>query len=136
MVQGGAQALSRSLFASMIPRHKSSEFFGFFGVFEKFAGMAGPAVFAFMILATSFRQSVLPLEVMARANGTLQAMSGVLLPLGALTAGVLATLLSVTAGIWIGMIGGLVAILPLLRRAIAELSSMPSEGELPDESGA
>jgi UMF1 family MFS transporter len=29
MVQGGTQALSRSLFASMIPRHKSSEFFAF-----------------------------------------------------------------------------------------------------------
>ena len=37
-VQGGSQALSRSLFASMIPRYKSSEFFGFFSVFEKFAG--------------------------------------------------------------------------------------------------
>ena len=60
MVQGGAQALSRSLFASMIPRHKSSEFFGFFGVFEKFAGIAGPAVFALMILATgSSRNAIL-----------------------------------------------------------------------------
>jgi UMF1 family MFS transporter len=45
-VQGGSQALSRSLFARMIPRHKSSEYFGFFSVFEKFAGIAGPAVFA------------------------------------------------------------------------------------------
>jgi MFS transporter, UMF1 family len=45
-VQGGSQALSRSLFARMIPRHKSSEFFGFFSVFEKFSGIAGPAVFA------------------------------------------------------------------------------------------
>ncbi|HVG70141.1 MAG TPA: MFS transporter [Vicinamibacterales bacterium] len=45
LVQGGAQALSRSLFARMIPRHKSSEFFGFFSVFEKFAGIAGPAIF-------------------------------------------------------------------------------------------
>ena len=35
MVQGGTQALSRSMFASMIPRHKSSEFFAFFGVFER-----------------------------------------------------------------------------------------------------
>ena len=59
MVQGGAQALSRSLFASMIPRHKSSEFFGFFGVFEKFAGIAGPAVFAFMILATGSSRSAI-----------------------------------------------------------------------------
>ncbi len=52
MVQGGSQALSRSLFASMVPKHKSSEFFGFFGVFEKFAGIVGPGVFAVMILVT------------------------------------------------------------------------------------
>ena len=46
LVQGGSQALSRSLFARMIPKHKSSEYFGFFSVFEKFAGVAGPMVFA------------------------------------------------------------------------------------------
>jgi len=51
-VQGGSQALSRSLFAAMIPRHKSSEFFGFFAVFEKFAGIIGPLVFASMVGAT------------------------------------------------------------------------------------
>jgi len=45
LVQGGGQALSRSLFARMIPSHKSSEFFGFFSVFEKFAGIAGPVLF-------------------------------------------------------------------------------------------
>lgn len=45
LVQGGVQALSRSLFASMIPRHKSSEFFGLFAVFEKFAGIVGPGIF-------------------------------------------------------------------------------------------
>ena len=48
-VQGGSQALSRSLFARMIPKHKSSEYFGFFAVFEKFAGIAGPAVFALSV---------------------------------------------------------------------------------------
>ncbi|HKE84304.1 MAG TPA: MFS transporter [Vicinamibacterales bacterium] len=53
-VQGGSQALSRSLFARMIPKEKSSECFGFFAVFEKFAGIAGPAVFAASI---SFFQS-------------------------------------------------------------------------------
>ena len=45
-VQGGSQALSRSMFARMIPLAKSSEYFGFFSVFEKFAGIAGPALFA------------------------------------------------------------------------------------------
>jgi UMF1 family MFS transporter len=49
MVQGGTQALSRSLFATMIPRHKSGEFFGFFSVFSKFAGIFGPLLFAAVI---------------------------------------------------------------------------------------
>ena len=52
LVQGGTQALSRSLFASMIPRHKSSEFFAFFSVFERYAGVLGPAVFALVVSYT------------------------------------------------------------------------------------
>jgi UMF1 family MFS transporter len=40
-VQGGTQALSRSLFATLVPRHKSGEFFGFFGVIERFSGIMG-----------------------------------------------------------------------------------------------
>jgi MFS transporter, UMF1 family len=60
MVQGGTQALSRSLFASMIPTHKSGEFFGFFSVFEKFAGIFGPLIFAGAIAATgSSRNAIL-----------------------------------------------------------------------------
>jgi UMF1 family MFS transporter len=59
-VQGGTQALSRSLFASMIPRHKSSEFFAFFGVFERYAGVLGPLMFASMVQATgSSRNAIL-----------------------------------------------------------------------------
>jgi UMF1 family MFS transporter len=59
-VQGGSQALSRSLFARMIPKHKSSEYFGFFSVFEKFAGVAGPAFFALSVsLFGSSRAAVL-----------------------------------------------------------------------------
>ena len=64
IVQGGSQALSRSLFARMIPKHKSSEYFGFFAVFEKFAGVAGPAVFAASIaLFGSSRAAVLSVIV-------------------------------------------------------------------------
>jgi MFS transporter, UMF1 family len=48
-VQGGTQALSRSLFASMVPKHKSGEFFGFYSVFEKFGGILGPLVFGIAI---------------------------------------------------------------------------------------
>ena len=74
MVQGGSQALSRSLFASMIPRHRSSEFFGFFGVFEKFAGIFGPAVFAVMIAVSgSSRSAILALIAFFLAGAALLA---------------------------------------------------------------
>jgi UMF1 family MFS transporter len=64
MVQGGSQALSRSLFARMIPKHKSSEYFGFFSVFEKFAGVAGPALFAVSVtIFGSSRSAVLSVVV-------------------------------------------------------------------------
>ena len=60
MVQGGTQAISRSLFASMIPKQQSGEFFGFFAVFEKFAGVFGPAIIAVVITLTgSTRLSLL-----------------------------------------------------------------------------
>lgn len=44
-VQGGSQALSRSLFGAMVPKEKSAEFFGFFSTSGKFAGIAGPLLF-------------------------------------------------------------------------------------------
>ena len=47
MVQGGAQALSRSLYGAMVPESKSAEFFGFFGVSSKFAAIIGPTIFAY-----------------------------------------------------------------------------------------
>ena len=55
LVQGGTQALSRSLFAVMIPKHRSGEFFGFFGVFDKFAGVLGSLV---MTLAATMTGSL------------------------------------------------------------------------------
>jgi UMF1 family MFS transporter len=60
LVQGGTQALSRSLFASMIPRARSSEFFGLFAIFEKFAGILGPVIFwAFSSMFGSSRPAIL-----------------------------------------------------------------------------
>jgi UMF1 family MFS transporter len=71
-VQGGTQALSRSLFASMIPREKSAEFFGFFAVVEKFAGIFGPALFAQVIALTgSSRAAILSVAGFFVVGGTL-----------------------------------------------------------------
>ena len=45
-VQGGSQALSRSLIGQLMPKSKTAEFYGFFSVSEKFNTVLGPLVFA------------------------------------------------------------------------------------------
>lgn len=50
-VLGGVQALSRSLYSSMIPEEASAEFFGFYSVFSKLSGI-GPLVFGAVSAAT------------------------------------------------------------------------------------
>jgi predicted MFS family arabinose efflux permease len=83
---------------------------------------------AHMILSTSFRQAMLHEDVMARANGMLQVMHGVLLPAGAALGAAIASAVSVTAAVWTGTILGLFAVLPLLRRNVLGLR-MPTRIE-------
>jgi MFS transporter, UMF1 family len=46
LVLGGSQAISRSLYASMVPVDAPAEFFGFYSVVNKFSAMGGPFLFA------------------------------------------------------------------------------------------
>jgi len=63
-VLGGNQALSRSLFASMIPRAASANFFGFFTVFHKLSAILGPLLFgALATLFGSARPAILAIAV-------------------------------------------------------------------------
>lgn len=64
VAQGGVQALSRSLFAQLIPKHRSSEFFGFYATSAKMAGILGPLLFGITSQLTgSSRFSILFLIV-------------------------------------------------------------------------
>jgi len=64
VVQGGSQALSRSLYASMSPKALSGEFFGFFSVMSKFSAIVGPLLFtAAVAVFGSSRPAVLGLIV-------------------------------------------------------------------------
>ena len=72
MVQGGSQALSRSLYASLCPKAKSGEFFGFYSVMEKFASIIGPLIFAFAAIAFgSSRPAILSLILLFILGGYL-----------------------------------------------------------------
>ena len=74
LVQGGVQSLSRSLFARIIPRSKTTEFFGFYNMVGKFASIIGPillAVVPFIFAGSSERDSVLVLVLLFVFGGYL-----------------------------------------------------------------
>lgn len=59
-VQGGTQALSRSLYGTMIPKAKTAEFYGFYGMSTRIGSFIGPFVFAVVSQTTgNSRYSVL-----------------------------------------------------------------------------
>ncbi len=63
--QGGVQALSRSLFAQLIPREKAGEYFGFFNLLGKFASFIGPALVAvFARFTGDARKTILSLLIL------------------------------------------------------------------------
>ncbi len=72
VVQGGSQALSRSLYASLSPASKSGEFFGLFGIMEKFSAIFGPIIFAAVAVSSgSSRPAVLSIVVFFVVGGYL-----------------------------------------------------------------
>jgi UMF1 family MFS transporter len=52
LVQGGIQALSRALYARLIPPERSGEFFGFYNMLGKFAAVLGPITVGWVAVAT------------------------------------------------------------------------------------
>jgi UMF1 family MFS transporter len=64
LVLGGSQALSRSLFAQMIPASREAEYFGFFEIAARGTSWMGPAVFGLVNqLVGSQRHAILSLIV-------------------------------------------------------------------------
>ncbi len=62
LIFGGSQAISRSLYSSLLPKDKSAEFFGFYAISSKFASIFGPLTFGLVAdLTGSARLSILAL---------------------------------------------------------------------------
>jgi UMF1 family MFS transporter len=65
LAQGGIQALSRSLYARMIPGNRTAEFFGFYNMLGKFAAVIGPVMMGWVgALSASPRTGILSLLVL------------------------------------------------------------------------
>jgi UMF1 family MFS transporter len=58
LVQGGIQALSRSYYARLIPRHRTAEYFGFYNMLGKFATIIGPSLMG--LVGLTVKRSLLP----------------------------------------------------------------------------
>lgn len=72
LVQGGIQALSRSLYARLIPTDKAAEFFGFYNMLGKFAALLGPLMVGVVSVATdSHRAGMLSLILLFVAGAWL-----------------------------------------------------------------
>jgi UMF1 family MFS transporter len=64
LVLGGSQAISRSLYAKLIPKARPAEFFGFFTISAKFASIFGPLIFGLVTdLSENPRNAILSLIV-------------------------------------------------------------------------
>tara|TARA_B100000686_G_scaffold342203_1_gene420881 strand:- start:604 stop:1830 length:1227 start_codon:yes stop_codon:yes gene_type:complete len=64
LVQGGIQALSRSYYARLIPRNRSSELYGVYNMLGKFAALIGPLVVGLVsYMFDSTRMGILSLSL-------------------------------------------------------------------------
>ena len=69
LVQGGVQALSRSLFARLIPASQAAELFGFYNMVGKSAAVIGPIMMGWIgVLTGSPRLAILSLLVLFAAG--------------------------------------------------------------------
>jgi len=72
LVQGGVQALSRSLYAQLIPKEQAAEFFGFYNMLGKSAAVLGPMMIGGVTLITgSHRIAMLTLLILFIAGAAL-----------------------------------------------------------------
>ena len=62
LAQGGVQALSRSMYARMVPAGRTAEFFGFYNMLGKFAAVLGPVLMGWVgVVTNSSRTGILSL---------------------------------------------------------------------------
>ena len=61
---GGSQGLARSMFGQIVPETRSTEFFGFFGFFNKVAAFLGPMLYFAMSLTFDSRVGIFSIAIL------------------------------------------------------------------------
>ena len=79
---------------------------------------------AFVVLAVTLRQTVLPRDVLGRANAAVYVCTTGMLVISSLVAGGLASLVGIRAAVWAGLLVGLIA--PIFLWPLRRLRDMPA----------
>ena len=91
--------------------------------------LVGFGMVVYNVNQVSFRQAITPERMQGRMNATMRFIVWGTIPIGALVGGALGTWIGLLPTIWIGAIGGLFAILPLVLTPVRSLRAIPSSPE-------
>jgi MFS family permease len=89
------------------------------------SAMFGFGAVAYNITQVSLRQAITPERLQGRMNAAMRWIVWGTIPLGSLLGGGIATWWSLRTALWVGAIGGMVAILPIAFSSVRSLREMP-----------
>jgi len=87
--------------------------------------LTGFSTVVYNINQVSFRQAITPATMQGRMNATMRFVVWGTIPIGQVMGGVIATAVGLSAAIWVGAFGSLLAVVPLLLSPIRTLTTMP-----------
>lgn len=88
--------------------------------------LIGLSAVVYNINQVSFRQAITPRAMQGRMNATMRFIVWGTMPIGSIIGGVIATTVSLPAAIWIGGVGSVLAVVPLLITPVRSLVDMPT----------
>ena len=100
------------------------------------AFLIGFEAVVYNINQVSFRQAITPTSMQGRMNATMRFIVWGTIPIGSILGGAVATLFGLRTAIWVGAVGMLLALVPLLLSPVRTLRDMPAPAEDPDDPAA
>jgi MFS family permease len=91
--------------------------------------LLGLSAVIYNINQVSFRQAITPMSMQGRMNASMRFMVWGPIPVGQLVGGTIATVVSIPAALWVGGLGALLAVVPLLLTPVRHLRDMPTPAD-------
>jgi MFS family permease len=98
--------------------------------------LIGLSAVIYNINQVSFRQAITPMAMQGRMNASMRFMVWGPIPIGQIVGGTIATVVSIPAALWVGGLGSLLAVVPLLLTPVRRLRDMPAPADAEAPAGA